>query len=355
METKKIITETYPIYFGEDGYNFLTDFVREKNYSKIFVFSDSNTHECCVYPFLQKFPFELEVIEIEAGEENKNIDTCISVWQILSDYGADRHSLVINVGGGVVTDMGGFIAATFKRGIDFINVPTSLLAMVDASVGGKNGVDLGVLKNQIGVIRNPEMLIIDTNYLNTLPKEEFRSGLAEMFKHGLIAHRSYWDKLKHLEQLTTEDLEDIIYESVYIKHEIVKLDPTEKNVRKVLNFGHTLGHAIESFSLEKREKRLLHGEAVAIGMILAAFLSHKVLNFPMEEVDEIKKTLLEYFEPQQFTEQEIKDIISLLIYDKKSAYGKVYFVLLEEIGKLEWNLEIKEELILESFAYYMQK
>ena len=268
---------------------------------------------------------------------------------------ADRKSLLINVGGGVVTDMGGFVASTFKRGIDFINVPTTLLAMVDASIGGKTGVDLGVLKNQIGVINNPQLLLIDVNYLATLPKEEFRSGLAEMFKHGLIQSPAYWEKMKQLSALTTDDLEEIIYESVVIKHQVVKQDPKEQGLRKILNFGHTLGHAIESYCLAHRSKRLLHGEAVAIGMILAAFLSHKLLHFPWDKAVELKRALLDYFSRENFSAQEIAAIQELLKYDKKNAYGHVYFVLLEAIGQPKWNIEVEEALIEQAFAYYSEK
>lgn len=352
METKKIDTKDYTIYFGEAGYKYLVAYIKEKKYSKIFILSDTHTHECCVYAFLQRLPFEVEVIEVEAGEEHKNLETCLSLWQTLSDLEGDRKSLLINIGGGVVTDMGGFVASTFMRGIDFINIPTSLLAMVDASIGGKTGVDLGVLKNQIGVINNPQLLLIDVNYLNTLPKEEFRSGLAEMFKHGLIQSAAYWEKMKQLSDLTTDDLEEIIYESVLIKHRVVEQDPREQGLRKILNFGHTLGHAIESYCLAHRPKRLLHGEAVAIGMVLAAFLSHKLLHFPWEKVEEIKAILLDYFPKEEFSTQEIATIQDLLKYDKKNAYGRIYFVLLEEIGKPKWNIEVEESLIQQAFAYY---
>ena len=331
---KEIKTKEYTIYFGENGYKYLSEWINKEKYSKIFLISDTNTHECCVYTFLQKFPFEVEIIEVEAGEENKNLETCISLWNALSDLGADRKSLLINIGGGVITDMGGFVASTFKRGIDFINIPTTLLAMVDASIGGKTGVDLGVLKNQVGIINNPKLLLIDINYLNTLPKEEFRSGLAEMFKHGLIQSSLYWEKMKHLDTFTTENLEEIIFESIEIKN--------------------TLGHAIESYSIKHREKRLLHGEAVVIGMILASFLSYKALDFPMSKLNEIKKTLLEYFPKENFTSAEIDKILKFLKYDKKNAYGHIYFVLLKDIATPIWNIEVEESVIYEAFDYYLE-
>ena len=351
---KEIKTKEYTIYFGENGYKYLSEWINKEKYSKIFLISDTNTHECCVYTFLQKFPFEVEIIEVEAGEENKNLETCISLWNALSDLGADRKSLLINIGGGVITDMGGFVASTFKRGIDFINIPTILLAIVDASIGGNTGVDLGVLKNHVGIINNPKLLLIDINYLNTLPKEEFRSGLAEMFKHGLIQSSLYWEKMKHLDTFTTENLEEIIFESIEIKNKIVSEDPKEQNIRKILNFGHTLGHAIESYSIKHREKRLLHGEAVVIGMILASFLSYKALDFPMSKLNEIKKTLLEYFPKENFTSAEIDKILKFLKYDKKNAYGHIYFVLLKDIATPIWNIEVEESVIYEAFDYYLE-
>ncbi|MDO4880445.1 MAG: 3-dehydroquinate synthase [Capnocytophaga sp.] len=352
---KKINSSNYAIYFSENGYKELITFVEEKKYSKIFVLTDTNTHECCVYSFLQKIPFEVEIIEIEAGEIYKNIETCVSLWQTLSELGADRKSVMINLGGGVVTDLGGFVASTYMRGIDFINIPTSLLAMVDASVGGKTGIDLGTLKNQIGVINTPKFLLIDVNFLGTLPKQEFCSGLAEMFKHGLIQSEDYWNKIKNLHSLTTDDLEEIIYESILLKNNIVEQDPTEKGLRKVLNFGHTLGHAIESFCLENRKKPLLHGEAIAIGMVLAAYLSKKIVAFSEEKLTEIKQILAEYFPVETFTQKEIEQIINLLQYDKKNAYGKLNFVLLEDIAQPKWDIQVPTEFIYEAFDFYKNK
>lgn len=345
----------YSIFFGKVGYEILEKKCFEENYSKIFVLVDSNTLEYCASTFLQNFPFEVEIIEIEAGEEHKNLHTCFSVWEALSELGADRKSLLINLGGGVVTDLGGFVASTYMRGVDFVNIPTSLLAMVDASVGGKTGVDLGTLKNQIGVINTPKMLIIDTDFLQTLPSEELRSGLAEMFKHGLISNASYWNKLSDLQQLTTDDLQQLIYESVIIKNEIVTQDPTEKSLRKTLNFGHTLGHAIESFCLENPHRnRLLHGEAIAIGMVLASFLSVEKVNFPKEKCEEIKKTLGQYFEKQHFTTDEIKNIISLLKFDKKTTHGNINFVLLKDIAQPILDCQISSEEIFDAFQYYFK-
>lgn len=350
-----IQTPSYPIYFAEIGYEKLAEMVAEKNYSKIFILADTTTHEVCVPFFLQLFPFEAEIIEFDAGEEYKNLETCIGIWEALSELGADRKSLIINIGGGVVTDLGGFVASTYMRGIDFVNIPTSLLAMVDASVGGKTGVDLGTLKNQIGVINTPKMILIDTEYLQTLASEEYRSGLAEMFKHGLIHSLKYWEQMKQLSSLTTNDLERLIYDSVVIKNEIVTQDPTEKGLRKTLNFGHTLGHAIESFCLENPTRnRLLHGEAIAIGMILAGFLSCEKVKFPKENRDEIKSVLSQYFDKQLFTTDEIEAIISLMKFDKKNSHGNINFVLLENFASPLLDCQIENELIHKAFEYYLK-
>jgi 3-dehydroquinate synthase len=247
-----ILSNNCQLFFNENGLNYLNEILIPSNYSKIIVLVDENTNNYCLPNFLPRLPteVEIEIIEIEAGEEMKNVATCLELWQTLMDLGADRKSIILNLGGGVVTDLGGFVACTFKRGIDFIHIPTTLLAMVDAAIGGKNGVDLGQLKNQIGVIKEPKAVVIDTIFLTTLPPREMRSGLAEMLKHGLIYDKNYWDEIKNVSNLNTDDLDRLIYQSVQIKNKIVSQDLTEKGIRKSLNFGHTLGHAIESYFLD---------------------------------------------------------------------------------------------------------
>jgi len=261
--------------------------------------------------------------------------------------------LIINLGGGVVTDLGGFVASTFKRGVDFINVPTSLLAMVDASVGGKTGVDLGVLKNLVGVINNPKVVLIDTGFLATLPQVEMRSGLAEMYKHGLIADQTYWDRLSRLHSLSIADLNTLIYDSVIIKNTIVLEDPREQGLRKTLNFGHTLGHAIESYCLDHNEKQtLLHGEAIAIGMILECFISKHLCNLSDDELQKISHVLLTMYDRILFTKNDIEAVISLLKHDKKNDFGRINFVLLDAIGTPKINEQVPNKLIHEAFEYY---
>lgn len=357
MNIESIQANHYKVHFNNAGFEFLNSLLQTNSYSKVFILTDSNTNECCLPLFLSEiegeYPFE--ILEIEAGEIHKNIETCMQVWLAMSDLGADRKSILLHLGGGVVTDLGGFIASTYQRGIDFVNIPTSLLAMVDASVGGKTGVDLGTLKNQIGVINNPLGVIIDSRFLSTLPGEQLRSGMAEMFKHGLIQSESYWQKMKNLRNLNLTDLDGLIHESVVIKNNIVMQDPTEKGLRKTLNFGHTLGHAIESYCLSNPQKKdLLHGEAIAIGMILAGYLSHKTCQFPIENVADIKSVFGEYFPKVSFDNTDIDQIIELLKYDKKNSHGNINFLLLSAIGKPVFDQKIDNKLIREAFAYYAQ-
>jgi 3-dehydroquinate synthase len=352
-----ILAGNHSIYFNEQAYPFLESFIHEKRYSNIFILVDSNTSEHCLTYFLSSFILEIpfEIIELEPGEEHKTIATCEEVWQALIELSADRKTLLINLGGGVVTDLGGFVASTFKRGIDFINVPTSLLGMVDAAIGGKNGVDLGHLKNQIGVINAPQAVLVDTDFLATLPKKQMRSGLAEMLKHGLIFDRNYWKKFKHLSQLDYSDLDELIYRSIQIKNEIVLQDPSENGIRKALNFGHTMGHAIESYFLESKEKKtLLHGEAIAAGMVLEAYLSYEKKLLSWKEYQEIKTLLLSLYAPLDFSEKDIATILNYLIHDKKNEYGKIQFALLDGIGGISLNHFFENQEITAAFDNYKE-
>lgn len=352
----EIQAENYSIFFSENGFEKLNQILVTNGYSKIFILTDSNTTEYCLPYFLQRLETNLlfEIIEIEDGETNKTIETCFEVWSVLSEYEADRKALFISLGGGVVTDLGGFVAATYKRGIDFVSIPTTLLAMVDASVGGKTGVDLGGLKNQIGLFANPQMVLVDVNFLETLPGNEMRSGLAEMYKHGLIADISYWNQLKDLSNFTTNDLELLIYHSITIKNNIVLEDPKEKNVRKKLNFGHTLGHAIESYHLNNDEiPTLLHGEAVAIGMILESNLSKQKGYISDIFYNEIVSILNDVFPKIQLSEKDIEECLRLLVHDKKNESGCVNFTLIKENGEAIINQEVLTEMIINAFAEYL--
>ncbi len=350
-----IAAKDYNIVFKDEGYALLNQHIAKANYSIIFILVDTNTHEHCLSRFLSNLETEspLEVIEIDAGEAHKTIETCSGVWAALSELNGDRKSLLINVGGGVVTDLGGFVACTFRRGIDYINVPTSLLAMVDASVGGKTGVDLGTLKNQIGVISNPKLVLVDPWFLGSLPLEQLRSGYAEMLKHGLIADQEYWEEVSQNRYDDLESVGQLIYRSITIKNKVVLEDPREDHVRKTLNFGHTLGHAIESYFMDQpAHKQLLHGEAIAIGMILAAFLSKEICGLSDKQLQEITHGIFLFYDSVHFTDEDITDIIDLLKYDKKNSHGQIYFVLLEQIGKPVIDKKVSNELILRAFNFY---
>ncbi len=350
---ESVTSGTHEVYFGALAQAALNQFLGQHSYSKVFVLVDENTEHHCLETFRSLCPHTTEEpICIKAGEPYKTIDTCTAVWEKLSRAGGDRKSILINLGGGVVTDLGGFVAATFKRGIDFINIPTTLLAMVDASVGGKTGVDLGVLKNQVGVIKQPKMVLLFPEFLKTLEPRQLTSGFAEMLKHGLISDAEYWKALSE-----NPDFYSLaaIRSSVAIKNKIVEKDPTEQNVRKKLNFGHTLGHAIESYFLDTETKTpLLHGEAIAIGMILEGYLSHALTGLSMLELEEIKRVFLKHFKRVAFTPTDIEVILDLLKHDKKNAHGTINFVLLQEIGNPVLDVKVPADLYAKAFAYYKE-
>lgn len=355
---KAIVAGSYSIYFNDEGYQSLNQFIEEFQPSKIALITDTNTSKFCKNIFISRLVCDSKLLEIciNQGEENKNLETCMQVWSQLSKNNFDRNSLIINLGGGVVTDLGGFVAATFLRGISYINIPTSLLAMVDASVGGKTGIDLGVLKNQIGVMAMPEMVIIDKSYLKTLQQHHFNSGIAEVLKHGLIHSENYWNKLLSTKiAINSSNLSDIINESIQIKNNIVEKDYYETGLRKSLNFGHTLGHAIESYSLSGNKiKHLLHGEAIAIGIVLETYLSHIYLDLSKHSVNEVKSIFKTYFNTVSFDNESINAIISYLIFDKKNKNHQVNFVLLETIGSPVLDIQVSNRHLIDAFNYYLE-
>lgn len=349
---KTINATTYPIHFNEVGYENLNKFIEENDHSSIFILVDENTLEHCYPRFMQLFSTykRIEVIQIDAGEEYKNLDTCHGVWRALTDLGADRKSLLITIGGGVITDLGGFVASTFKRGIDFINIPTTLLSMIDASVGGKTGVDFGNLKNQIGVFANPEMVIVDPEYLHTLDPREIRSGSAEIIKYGLTYDAHLYNEIANNHEL---NIVDLIHRSIEIKNEVVTEDPKENGLRKILNFGHTIGHAVESYFLESSEKeKLTHGESIAIGMICASYISSKLLGFSIEKTEEIKKNLIHIYGKVVITDDDFTSILDYLKHDKKNVNGEVNFVLLNNIENFKLDCKVDKDLVVASLYFY---
>ncbi|MBB5643968.1 3-dehydroquinate synthase [Pedobacter cryoconitis] len=330
----------------------LAEIIENGKYSNIFVFADRNTAELCLPVFREMLDdfSGFDLIETDPGEENKNIDFCIGIWKTLLDFGADRKCLVINLGGGVITDMGGFVASTYKRGVDFINIPTTLLSQVDASVGGKTGIDIDNVKNMVGTFSLPQAVFIEAEFLKTLPQRELLSGFAEMIKHGLIVDQEYYHQLKAADykNITTA----AIHRSVEIKNEVVTADPQEKGLRKILNFGHTIGHAVESYSLSKDKKPLTHGEAIAIGMICEAYLSHKNSTLTAEELEEIRQYISKVYPAYKIKEKSFAQLSVLMQSDKKNEHGNVLFSLLQSIGKCTYNCRVSESDIVESLEYY---
>jgi len=341
----------HTLYF-ESGLEALKNLIESHKYSKVFVLTDEHTSEVCLpvfQSFLDDFQ-EFDLIETAAGEENKNIDFCIGIWKTLLDFEADRKSLMINLGGGVITDMGGFIASTYKRGIDFVNVPTTLLSQVDASVGGKTGIDVDTVKNMVGTFTLPQMVFIETKFLKTLPKRELLSGFAEMIKHGLIADKAYYERLKTTDYLNPAAAD--IYRSVEIKNDVVTIDPHEKNLRKILNFGHTIGHAVESYSLANDEHPLTHGEAIAIGFICEAALSIKNSTLTQAELKDISEYILSLYPKYHIQKESFDSLLELMKSDKKNEDGNILFSLLESTGKCTFNCRVATADILSSLEYY---
>lgn len=350
--TKQIASLGYTVFF-ENNLESLAPFITSRNYSQILVLVDRNTNDHCL-PILQSALSEItdyDIIEVDPGEENKNIDFCIGVWKTMLDFGADRKALMINLGGGVVTDMGGFAASTYKRGIDFIQIPTTLLSQVDASVGGKTGIDLGNVKNIIGTFTQPQAVFISGQFLDTLDERQMRSGFAEVIKHGLIYDKDLFSRTKAVD-LNRDGLDDIVFRSVEIKNEVITQDPTEKGLRKILNFGHTIGHAVEGYSLIHDNDPLLHGEAIALGMICEAYIAHKINGLSAADLAEIVAAFDNRLARYAFSGAIYPELIALMQNDKKNDGKKLGFALLSAIGKCDYDRYVKEELITESLDFY---
>ena len=328
----------------------LKSFLSRHSYTHIAVIDDKNTHRYC-YPSIRKILPKHHVITINAGEEYKNLDTCQFIWQKLTNHQFDRHSLVINLGGGVIGDMGGFCASTYKRGIDFIQIPTTLLAQVDASAGGKLGIDFEGFKNHIGVFKNPKAVLIDSQFLTTLSHRELRSGFAEIIKHCLISDINQWNEIRFLD---FEDMpfDSLISHSVAVKKEVTDSDPQEKGLRKILNFGHTIGHAIETYFLLTGD-RILHGEAVAAGMICEAYLSYKKQLLSLAELNQIEEFIYPLYGVLNIEKEEFESIIHLTSQDKKNKGNQIQASLLEGIGNCIYDIEISKADIRKSLQYYL--
>ena len=328
----------------------IIDFLSKNNYSKIGILVDNNSNKHCL-PIIKKIlKIPYSIIIIESGEKEKNIKTCIKVWNSLSELKFDRKSLLINLGGGVISDLGGFIAATYMRGIDFINIPTTLLSQVDASVGGKLGINFNELKNHVGVFLNPKKIFIDTKLLKSLPIRELKSGFAEVIKHCIIKDKNEFYRLLNT-NWKNYDWNDIVKHSIKIKSSIVKQDPLENGIRKILNFGHTVGHGIESIYMSKNNY-LLHGEAIAIGIICESYISYTSNTLDKNELDLITKFITKTYNPNIINKNKIESILEVIIHDKKNINNKIKMSLIEKIGKCGYIYNINKLVINESIDYY---
>jgi 3-dehydroquinate synthase len=334
------------------GLKALASFVEAKSYSATYVLVDENTLINC-YPLLIHHLQNHHIIQTESGEANKTIQTCELIWKKLTDTNADRNSLLINLGGGVVGDIGGFAAGCYKRGVQFIQVPTTLLSMVDASVGGKTGVDFLGLKNQLGLFNQPESVIIHTPFLKTLPQRELKSGFAEVIKHYLIADGDSFRRVRNSGLKHTDDeWVTIVAKNIEIKSKIVAQDPFEKNLRKSLNFGHTIGHAVESFFIEEKGQKLLHGEAVAAGMVVESIVSTKLNLLSAQELSDVVTAVKKYFSLIALPPQIFPSLFQFMRNDKKNDKTSYNFTLLNGIGNYSIDNFVEEKMIIEALVEY---
>ena len=329
--------------------------MKKCEYDRVFILADETTARLCV-PAIEKVGGLESAYHIVIGATDacKTLCSLTHVWEELGKGGGTRHSLLINIGGGMVTDLGGFAASTFKRGISYINIPTTLLAMVDASVGGKTGINFGGLKNEIGVFSNAHTVILDTQFLQTLDRENICSGYAEMLKHGLISGEQMWAELItfDLEQPDLAKLRQMVADSVAVKERIVEEDPTEQGIRKALNLGHTAGHAFESFAL--RHKPVLHGYAVAWGLICELYLSTVKTGFPSDKMRQTVSFIKEHYGKMTITCDDYPDLFELMTHDKKNTSGIINFTLLGGIGDIRINQTATKEEIFEALDFYRE-
>ncbi len=346
--------EQQRVILSQDLQQSLTDAIARCPHDRLFVLTDETTKECCL-PVVKDYPCMagVQVITIKATDSHKDLESVSHVWSELQRGGATRHSLMVNLGGGMVTDLGGFAASTFKRGIQFINIPTTLLAMVDASVGGKTGVNFGGLKNEIGVFKNADSVILDTIFLRTLDEENLLSGYAEMLKHSLISDAKMWAELLSEKVIVkSEKFASAIEKSVAVKQRIVTEDPTEKGLRKALNLGHTAGHAFESLALER--KPVLHGYAVAWGLVVELYLSVVKCGFPTEQLHQTARFIKEHYGRMAISCDDYPRLLELMHHDKKNEGSAINFTLLGGIGDIRINQTASEDDIKEALDFYRE-
>lgn len=353
----QIISFKSKIIIHSDIGSQLLSVISELKPGKIFILTDDNTQQFCLPHFKKLMQQEkVHVLGIGQGESAKSVNTVMEIWNFLQEQGADRESLLINLGGGMLLDVGGFAASTFKRGMKFVNVPTTLLSMVDASVGGKTGINLNDYKNHIGTFSQPEYVLISPVFLSTLDRRQIYAGWAEMLKHGLIHSEDHLLKLLNVNPEETEEdyLTDLIYESVVIKNHFVQKDPYESNLRKVLNFGHTIGHAFESLAFSGNQS-LLHGEAVANGLICELYLSAK-FHHPKEHIlKRVTDYIADHYSKVNISANDLGSVYRFLLHDKKNQGNRINFTLLRDIGEPLTDQYLSRPEIEETLKDYIEK
>ena len=333
--------------------NDLAEVLAQMTFDKLFILTDEHTDSQC-YPLISTIPLIVSAkrVVVPAGDNNKTIENLSHIWKFLTTNGATRHSLLINLGGGMITDLGGFAAATFKRGITYINIPTTLLGTVDASVGGKTGINFEGYKNEIGAFYPAQHIIISTEFLSTLSQKGILSGYAEMIKHALLDSKETWNKTLNfdLKSIDYTKLNDLVMKSVFIKQRIVEQDPFENNIRKSLNLGHTIGHAFESYAMDN-EKAIPHGYAIAWGLIAELYLSHKLCDFPIKTLDFVSEFIHKNYGSFNFNIEDYEALYQFMVHDKKNVGNTINFTLIVDIGNIKINKTADKKLIFKALDY----
>ncbi len=353
MENSKIYSK---IIYSRALEQELLPFIEQYQTGNVFLATEEIVDELWISKFDSFFTSKgIQKVVIPAGESSKKIESVAKIWQFLSDHGGNRKSLLINIGGGMLTDLAGFAATTFKRGIDFLNVPTTLLSQVDASVGGKTGFNFNGLKNEIGTFKEPRAVIINTDFLKTIDEENFISGYAEMIKHGLIHSPDHLEELKTFDfkNIDYDLLQEIIRHSVGVKEYFVANDLTENNIRKALNFAHTVSHAFESLAMEQK-RPILHGFGVACGIVAELYLSVKMCHFPETDFEELINWIVHVYGKFEIQKADFNRLYELMTHDKKNESGRINFTLLPKIGEIAINQNCEKELIYEALNFYME-
>lgn len=343
----------HPVYLGSDSLQKLQAFLDKGNYGSYFIVCDEHSLQHCLPTLLFHCEtlLQAEMIELESGEHSKTMDTCMTIWSALQDLGADKKSLIINLGGGVITDIGGFVASVYKRGVDFVHIPTTLLAMVDAALGGKNGVDLHHTKNQLGSIAQPELVVINPEFLSTLPERHIKNGLAEVLKIALVRDEAFFKKVNGFKSSSGYLSEEAIGQAVRLKQEVVRQDPDEKGLRKCLNFGHSIGHALESACLEQ-QMDVLHGEAVAAGMIMETYMAWQAGRCTKVFVNTVVKAVQKHFAPIAISQKTEALLLRHIRHDKKNEGDDMVLAIAPSAGNFELLKITSTKLVSEAVHFY---